>query len=422
MVKMAAAQQAQQAEHGAECAMCLDEILPVDSVTLSCRHQYHKACVAQLRAHGTTDTCPVCRAKLPPGAERYRNEASLLLVRGERMDPSMAMFFNQNPMHGGSETGFNQEGAEQLYAQAKTLLQQALAEEPHHAPSLVNLAALLERENDFAGSLDTLEKAVAADPNSAHAHCNLGLSRMKSNDASGAQQSFKRAIQLDHNDMLGENRQLYCHLGAAFNMDGDLKSSIVAFKCALKCDENHEYALHGLQHQQRTQHFANMRIDNDGPAYAAALRADKGKLHAEQRAHQAYIDASTKAMQDNGRHLACGSRITVHGLQSTSALQYNGRTGTVLSSVTAGRVTVELDANGDIAATSLKVRPCNLELVHHWEQQGKSRAERTKNLQPPNTGQHLPGLEGIAWKAADHLVSELSSAAVARAADPTQEE
>ena len=52
---------------GLECAICLFCMAPGETASLPCGHMYHCECVKQLRERGVTDTCPQCRARLPPG-------------------------------------------------------------------------------------------------------------------------------------------------------------------------------------------------------------------------------------------------------------------------------------------------------------------------------------------------------------------
>lgn len=64
---------------GEACAICL-AALGEPSCTLPCGHTYHKACVEELRKVGVKQTCPSCRADLPPGAEKQFDEAMRRIV------------------------------------------------------------------------------------------------------------------------------------------------------------------------------------------------------------------------------------------------------------------------------------------------------------------------------------------------------
>ena len=50
------------------CLICLES--PRDPTTLPCGHSFCTGCVVELREKGVSDTCPLCRAPLPPGPEK----------------------------------------------------------------------------------------------------------------------------------------------------------------------------------------------------------------------------------------------------------------------------------------------------------------------------------------------------------------
>ena len=50
-----------------KCVICLET--PVDPIELPCKHSFCRKCMEQLREKGVSQSCPLCRAPLPPGAE-----------------------------------------------------------------------------------------------------------------------------------------------------------------------------------------------------------------------------------------------------------------------------------------------------------------------------------------------------------------
>lgn len=56
------------------CSICLEE-LTSPQCTLPCEHTFHKTCVEGIRKFGVAKVCPLCRADLPPGAEKLFDQA-----------------------------------------------------------------------------------------------------------------------------------------------------------------------------------------------------------------------------------------------------------------------------------------------------------------------------------------------------------
>lgn len=81
-------------------------------------------------------------------------------------------------------------------AGARALYEQALAAEPEHGRSLINLGLLEVRERKIASGLKRCQKAVDLDPSAAKAHYCLGLGFAKSGKDAEATASFERSIAL----------------------------------------------------------------------------------------------------------------------------------------------------------------------------------------------------------------------------------
>ena len=68
--------EAEAAYNHADCVICLEPLTQEAACLLPCRHSFHVACVAGLRAAGVSQACPMCRAALPPGPDQLCDEAT----------------------------------------------------------------------------------------------------------------------------------------------------------------------------------------------------------------------------------------------------------------------------------------------------------------------------------------------------------
>ena len=69
------------------CLICLEP--PHEPTVLPCGHSFCTGCVSELRSKGVSETCPLCRAPLPPGPEKLHELGRRVLTKVRRaVDPN----------------------------------------------------------------------------------------------------------------------------------------------------------------------------------------------------------------------------------------------------------------------------------------------------------------------------------------------
>ena len=198
------------------CVICIGTVnTPVE---LPCGHAYCRGCVAELRAKGVAQSCPLCRAELPPGVDglydlawRAQKRVGAMVQRGEA---SWASLQSAEREEIGEAIAMLTEAGAQGHAQASLRLgvllvevrkdvdgaeaafRTAIAADPGHASAHYSLGHLLQAERrDVDEAEAAFRAAIAADPGHIGAHTNLGiLLRIERHDIDGAEAAYRAAI------------------------------------------------------------------------------------------------------------------------------------------------------------------------------------------------------------------------------------
>ncbi|MGB7294803.1 MAG: tetratricopeptide repeat protein [Candidatus Aminicenantales bacterium] len=90
-----------------------------------------------------------------------------------------------------------------LEGEALKYLNEALAFDPAHAPSLKLLGTVQFKKNNFQEAAAALERYLALQPDDSEAHTSLGITYDKLGQAARAESEYQRAIALDGNPEAG---------------------------------------------------------------------------------------------------------------------------------------------------------------------------------------------------------------------------
>ena len=144
-----------------ECVVCMGPV--VAPVELPCGHAYCGACLAELRAKGVAQACPLCRAELPPGVEGLYELAMRSVMRIEGMVTRGEMAWASLPT-----------AEQEEIDEAVAMLREAGAQ-GHAGANYLYGCLLRDVRKDIDGAEAAWRAAIAANPGHADAHCALGV-------------------------------------------------------------------------------------------------------------------------------------------------------------------------------------------------------------------------------------------------------
>ncbi|MFZ2727599.1 MAG: tetratricopeptide repeat protein [Methylococcaceae bacterium] len=127
------------------------------------------------------------------------------------------------------------------FAQAQTLYEQILDNEPNNAVALHYLGLSIYQLGDKQTGLYYLKKAVAVKPDYTHAYYNLGTALQQLQQVDEAIGCYQKAIALNPNHI-----DAYNNLGVALQSQGQVDSAIAYYQQALLLSPNHFAILNSL--------------------------------------------------------------------------------------------------------------------------------------------------------------------------------
>ncbi len=152
-------------------------------------------------------------------------------------------------------------------AEAATLYQEILADDPHHADALHLLGVIANQVGQHALAAETIGRAIAVQPNAAVFHVNLGEAHRQLGRFDEAIASLRRALVLDPRLSEAHN-----NLGIALQATGALDEAIVSFVQAVALQPGYAEAHNNLGNVQRAAGRLDMALESYDRALA--LRPD----------------------------------------------------------------------------------------------------------------------------------------------------
>lgn len=122
-------------------------------------------------------------------------------------------------------------------AQARALLERALAEQPAHAELLSLLGAITLIEGDPRQASGLLQQALASDPDHAVAHCNLGLALSRLEQHADALTHYERACALSPHYV-----EAHSNRGVTLNTLQRFEDAVAAYDRAIELKADHAEA------------------------------------------------------------------------------------------------------------------------------------------------------------------------------------
>ena len=190
---------------GAEKEMCVICLYAIETkmCVLPCYHKFHAECVDDLRTHGVSLNCPLCRTGLPDTrgnhlvCKRRYYEIALAKLKGEMVNySSLLKDWTVVATQGHQEAQFmvgvlniksnNMDVAESWFIKLENL-----------SMALYNRGFIKSSHGDVEGAIELFERAIKSDPENTIAYFGLGNCMLKLNKLRDAEKFFRDVIRMD---------------------------------------------------------------------------------------------------------------------------------------------------------------------------------------------------------------------------------